>query len=379
MNYQDNKKKRTEENAVKWQAGSRVAIAALLAMLFCTACGQKSNPENPVTVTPSEQEITSEATPVPTTAEDDVSVPEVWTKRAVIMGEDVFFASMPESWKIKLIYREDGNNFEAYICSAYDEDESEENMLSADDGWNGPRMFREFSLTSAENWYSSDKERLNEVKKESVEETGGYYLWKDEEFPVMFGSGEKCYNEFIVSPDEKYVFSTQAMKEYQYQQYQEYAAPLYDSIKFQRGQIGEKQETELSKREKVRVYGCGLIMFEAEVPEGIHFEVNANPGTNYSIFFYLDDSKKSYVELFYEKKEYRAERFYEIGSKFLAGEDYKEAAEYYSYTYDGVTLQVTQFWYSHNEEPVFAEFHVPEGEEELLQVALDIVKSIDLY
>ncbi len=376
MNYQDNKKKRTGENAVKkYKSGVKITGALLAAALLCTACGQAEDttqelpPPTPTLAATDTPEIsvtpkpTLEINPTVSPAEKETTEAAQWSKHAFLLeNDDVFFVRMPQEWRGFVDLE---NPVATVYCPA---------LKGLSNGYEG---YYDLTVKEAVCLYEGDK--LSDEGESFTfynGEIGKKYIRKgDAAVPHPVLSGSEIREEIIFSPDGQYVFTTNALSSGQYKEYQKQSEQLYKTMMFQSGRIGEKQEEALQVRDNVHIYVCGNIPVEADVPEGVLFERKSGETGNTSLVFYLDESKKYYVELLQEVDGIRCDLFYEAYGKMVTEEDYKEPAIYHEKTSGGVTSYVYQFLYG---EELYAEFCVPAGDETMLQTALDIVKSMEL-
>lgn len=283
-----------------------------------------------------------------------------WGKHAFLLNdEDIFFASMPDDWRsfrpnntyntLVFIYCPDeemlSNGWEAYYTLSIKEYTSEiflpmDHFIFAD-GQTGEK-------------YVIDDNRKNKLPN-----------WKDQ--------GE--HTDGIISADKKYLFSTSTYKTLtngQYEKYLKYAEKFYNSMIFQKGQIGLLQE-DLTKQDMVRLHIGGRLCLDVTVPEGMFFEVRGSDDTDYSLFFYLDEKKENYIEICNDYKGDRSDEFWELYGKMLTDPTYEEDAEY------TVKISNNKTNYKYNflcGRRVLAEILVPEDNGQMLKMALDIVRSI---
>ncbi len=421
-----------------WMKNRKVkSMCTLFTALLCTACGQTEDttplllpptptlaatvspdvsrtpsptltPEISVTPTPTlaptlTLEITETPTLTPTMAPTDTPTPEptlevkenedtvqqdtswlaevdllkeelVWEKRAVLLKEqDVFFACMPEHWRV----RTHPDRSTIFIGYPY-----EEELESIWRKHAGTEVLEELYYKLWIKDYD-ENERIWTVTEPMGEfefadgKIGEKGLQKTEWTDLTQEEDE--YTELIISEDEKYYLEIYQMSESLYRIFQRMSEEFFDSMMFQTGQLGSTQKKPLCERDKIHVYANGPIRFQAEVPEGILFERKEVDEAGYSLFFYLDDEKTSYVELYYEDENeaIRQDWFYtECFGKKLTDSTYKETAVYDTQKFGHNIYYRYRFWDSWD---VFAEVCIPEEKSDLIPVALDIMESVDLY
>lgn len=281
---------------------------------------------------------------------------EIWNKHAFLLEEDdIFFVNIPENWKVSqgnesaLIYIPDKKILE--------------------DRW---QTFFSFQVEPL----SYEIPSLQEDFVFADGQTGKKHI---ADYSEQLADNNGKYIEYILSADEKYIFNMGnplggAWDNIQYETLLGHFEQFYSSIIFQKGQIGLPQEKELKEREKVRFHTGGYLWLEADIPEGISFEVR-NTDLDYSLFFYLDETKENYVEMSNDWECEQLEDIWEMMGQMLTDQTYEESAIYATYVSWNQKISEYNFF---SEEPIYVMISVPEEDEEMFEAATDIVRSIKL-
>lgn len=303
----------------------KIGILTLLCvLLLCSACTQKRENEQEK---PEKQSLEDQQN----TAQDEVT----WSKHAFLLeDEDVFFASMPDNWKS--VCRQYNGLVSIYFPT--------EGMLSQD-------QREEFC-------------RLSVVKCQNTLKTL-------EDFTFADGQVGKKNGLKVYSADGKYGFVVESgTTNVQRREYMKCSEEFYESMIFQNAQIGLSQTESLKNRDKVRLHAyLGSLWLDVTVPEGIEFHTSDAYGD--WLILNLDGG---YVRVVYDPDQGETgEDFWEKRGKVLTDETYGEEAAYAVYNWNGYVCYLYGFIHP---ESIYAEIEVPEGDEEMLEAALDIVRSI---
>lgn len=285
---------------------------------------------------------------------DIVSEWKLWSKHAFLLeDEDVFFVNMPDEWRG--FWVSDPMQVRIYC--------PDENVLS--DGW---REFFELSVSKA----VSVSEQAEDFLFGDGKIGRKYVIDNDHMNQYKNLKREGSHTECILSEDGKYVFCAGGLTNGQYELYLEYSEKFYNDIMFLDGQVGLEQTEDIWLRENVELHTSIPFCFDAIVPEGIFLKIEDYGMSGSSLFFYLSEHRDAYIEVYYDRNGVRGDIFYEAYGKRVTDLSYKELAEYVVKTTE--TDKIIQ--YNFVNKNILAEVHVPEGDEEMLEAALDIVRSI---
>lgn len=285
-------------------------------------------------------------------------IPEevTWNKHAFLLeGEDIFFADMPEHWigfaqnTGAVIFVPTPGRVSSSMRKEY------ERLLV---------YKKNQDLDSLEDFVFADGKVGKKWSVHRYDQKG-----------LGDGQGNMGMHAInIFSADDKYMFRTdwyEGLTNLQYEEYQKYSDRFYESMMFQNAQIGLAQAESLKKRDKVRLHAyLKSLCLDITVPEGIEFHISDLYGD--WLILNLDGG---YVRVVYNSPAGEiGEDFWDMDRKMLTDETYEEKAAYAVGNRRGeYVYYIYEFIHSQD---IYAAIEVPEGDEEMLAVALDIVRSI---
>ena len=144
---------------------------------------------------------------------------------------------------------------------------------------------------------------------------------------------------------------------------------FYQSAVFQSGQVG----IDKNQGDKIRLFIRTDNNIELDIPEGTVFEkVEENDAV--CLKFYLDEEKEGVLNLYPYGCQYFNDEVWENKKRFLTDSSYQTDARCYFMEYGG--RKIGQFSFLNSD--LVVEFSVPVEEEGMIEMAKQIIKSVQV-